>query len=216
MEKRKYHLDGRANGNIDPFYGIFLGFLPQFGHVYNIPDARLPPLALYPTTFFNDNRTRSTSSSKNWTLQIGYGYPFGPSSDAGTRDSFSPGRDREQTSLAIQNTTFGGMQGFTRKPSTPIADDSGNFAGIKNGIGMYALIADSGHEVPEFTPEAACVLLICPREQLIRDSSDSESVVGGEDSSHLMDDILPGESATLFGSGTVTSVFVAPSATIAS
>ena len=51
---------------------------------------------------------------------------------------------------------------------------------------------------------------------LVTGTSDSVSVVGGEDPSLLVGGILPGESAILFGSGTATSVFVAPSATIAS
>ena len=44
------------------------------------------------------------------------------------------------------------------------------------------------------------------------------SVVGGEQPSLLLggNNILPGESAILYGSGTATSVYVAPSATIAS
>jgi len=32
--------------------------------------------------------------------------------------------------VVIQNTTFGGIQGFTKRPSTPFTDDEGNFTGI--------------------------------------------------------------------------------------
>ena len=53
---------------------------------------------------------------------------------------------------------------------------------------------------------------------LVTSTSGTTNVVGGEDPSLLVgeNNILPGESAILFGSGTATSVFVAPSATIAS
>ena len=33
-------------------------------------------------------------------------------------------------SVVIQNTTFGGIQGFTKRPNTRFTDDKGNFAGI--------------------------------------------------------------------------------------
>lgn len=33
-------------------------------------------------------------------------------------------------SVVIQNTTFGGIQGFTKRPNTPFTDDEGKFAGI--------------------------------------------------------------------------------------
>lgn len=32
--------------------------------------------------------------------------------------------------VVIQNTTFGGIQGFTKRPNTPFTDDEGKFAGI--------------------------------------------------------------------------------------
>jgi carboxypeptidase D len=47
--------------------------------------------------------------------------------------------------VAIQNTTFGGIQGFTKRPSTPFTDDEGNFAGIihqERNI-TYALFASA-------------------------------------------------------------------------
>ena len=48
-------------------------------------------------------------------------------------------------SVVIQNTTFGGIQGFTKRPNTPFTDDKGNFAGIihqERNI-TYALFAGS-------------------------------------------------------------------------
>ena len=55
----------------------------------------------------------------------------------------------------IQNTTFGGIQGFSQRPSTPWFDDSGNFAGVvhQERNWTYVLVQGAGHEVPEFQPE---------------------------------------------------------------
>jgi carboxypeptidase D len=52
--------------------------------------------------------------------------------------------------------TFGGIQGFTRKPSTPFSDDHGNFAGIvhqERGL-TYALFHGASHQVPQSVPGA--------------------------------------------------------------
>ncbi|PAV20228.1 alpha beta-hydrolase [Pyrrhoderma noxium] len=281
MEKRD--LSGRANGSIDPWYGCFLSSelsdyalnfsmpwnltqeieipnLDDFGpfNPYNIPDARSPPLALDPTVFLNDNRTRAAlhaPTSKNWTLQINYpfnsSFESGPGANVFGDPSVEPvsffdelasnateknvsvviylGNDDSvvphfSSEITIQNTTFGGIQGFTRKPSTPFTDDSGNFIGIvhQERNWTYALIARSGHEVPEFTPEAAFVffrefILGNNSTGLVTTSSDgSVSVTGGEDSSLIegLRNILPGESAILYGSGSATSTFVFPSETI--
>ncbi|KAL5492094.1 hypothetical protein ACEPAI_3541 [Sanghuangporus weigelae] len=269
-------------------------------HIYNIPNARSPPLALDPATFFNDDRACTAlhaSSSKNldianWVLlrlffECKYAefvchYNF--------HDSYLPGWNREQTSLVMQirgvelvaffdelaaNASACGVSAIiysgnddfvlphfsSRIPiqvylagfqpsmlrlsnELPVIEYDllvvfrGSHASrrhllqmilailrgscIENSIGTYALIADSGHEVPEFTLEAAAFLLF--REfilgnnstGLVTNSSDGESGGGDEYSSHSMGDILPGDSAILFGSGTTTSVFVAPPATIAS
>lgn len=55
----------------------------------------------------------------------------------------------------IQNTTFGGTQGFSRKPATPWHDDSGNFAGIvhQERNWTYVLFDNVGHTVPADSPE---------------------------------------------------------------
>ena len=44
---------------------------------------------------------------------------------------------------------------------------------------------------------------------------DDGSVVGGEDSSILKGNVIPGQSGILYGSGTATSLYIAPSETIA-
>lgn len=54
------------------------------------------------------------------------------------------------------NMTFGGVQGFTRKPGTPFQDDQGNFAGIvhqERGL-TYALFQNAGHFVAQSVPGA--------------------------------------------------------------
>ena len=56
----------------------------------------------------------------------------------------------------VQNTTFGGIQGFTRKPATPWYDDDGEFAGIvhQERNWTYALVYGAGHQIPMWQPTA--------------------------------------------------------------
>ncbi|KLO07454.1 alpha/beta-hydrolase [Schizopora paradoxa] len=279
----KRDLSGRANGTIDPNYGCFLSaeledyalnfsipwsifpetvdssldlFAPF--NPYDIPDARFPGLNLDPTTFLNDNHTRTALHapiSKNWTLQISYPFnsgvslattnDFGDPSDppmnffselasnasqnnvdiiiySGNDDSVVPHFSSE---VVIQNTTFGGILGFTRQPSTPFTDDEGNFAGIihQERNWTYALFANAGHEVPEYVPQAAFVffrefilggnqtgLVVTPSSK-----KGATSVVGGEEKTLLVGDVLPGQTDIVYvlGLGTTSQVF--PSATIA-
>ena len=65
-------------------------------------------------------------------------------------------------STHYKNTTFGGIQGFSKKPQTPFTDDSGKFAGIvhQERGWVYALFDNAGHEVPEFAPEAVRAQII--------------------------------------------------------
>jgi carboxypeptidase D len=58
--------------------------------------------------------------------------------------------------VVIQNTTFGGIQGFTQKPSTPWFDEEGNFAGkIHQERNLtYVLFVGAGHLVPQIKPVA--------------------------------------------------------------
>ena len=57
--------------------------------------------------------------------------------------------------VLIQNTTFGGTQGFTRKPATPWTDDEGQFAGIvhQERNWTYILVSGAGQMVPADQPE---------------------------------------------------------------
>lgn len=56
--------------------------------------------------------------------------------------------------MTEQNTTFGGIQGFTRKPSTPWFDDDGKQAGIvhQERNWTYILVEDVGHLVAYNSP----------------------------------------------------------------
>lgn len=121
------------------------------------------------------------------------------------------------TEVVIQNMTFGGIQGFTRKPSTPWYDDHGNFAGIVHQERnlTYVLFQSAGHFVPRSVPEAAFVFL---REFVLGSNTTGSvvgsGVVGGEDAK-LMEDVLPGSSVIFYGSGSTASSTAAPTATIA-
>lgn len=66
-----------------------------------------------------------------------------------------------------QNTTFGGIQGFTRKPATLWHDDSGKFAGIvhQERNWTYVLFDDASHTVPKSSP--AAVSNIFPKKSLV-------------------------------------------------
>ncbi|KAI0777947.1 Alpha/Beta hydrolase protein [Irpex lacteus] len=202
--------------------------LDDFGpyNVYNLVDARAPPLAVDPTPFLNvHNRTRAAlhaPTSKNWTLQINYPFnssrsqvngsnPFGdPSIEpaafldelatnatehgvkviiyVGNDDSVAPHLSSE---ITIQNTTFGGIQGFTRKPATPWYDDAGNFAGVvhQERNWTYILVDKAGHEVPEYQPQSAFVMyreFILGNNQTGLLTNTSTTAVGGENPSLLL------------------------------
>lgn len=63
--------------------------------------------------------------------------------------------------VAIQNMTFGGIRGFTARPSTPFYDDDGKFAGIihQERNVTYALFDGAGHMVPRDKPQAVSISL---------------------------------------------------------
>jgi carboxypeptidase D len=134
----------------------------------------------------------------------------------------------------LQNTTFGGIQGFTQKPSTPWYNDNGQFAGIvhQERGWTYVLFDNAGHLVSVDAPVSVwasfrireCILTCTQaftfaREFLFGSNSTGQvtlsgAVVGGEDPS-LEGDVLPGNSALYLGSGATQSTYVFPSATIA-
>ncbi|OSC99902.1 alpha/beta-hydrolase [Trametes coccinea BRFM310] len=119
------------------------------------------------------------------------------------------------TEVIIQNMTFGGVQGFSHKPSTPWFDDAGDFAGIvhqERGL-TYVLVNGAGHLVPEWKPAQALVFL---REFVLGDNLNGTVsgtvVVGGEDSA-LANDYLPGGDVIFFGSSATQGTSTIPAAT---
>ncbi|KAJ3721074.1 alpha beta-hydrolase [Lentinula raphanica] len=209
--------------------------------VYNIPDALDPEVPIDASVFLNDNRTRSAihaPTSKDWVLD--FDFPFG--SLAGNDPSPEPmtfltelatnatgksvgfvffsGNDdsliaHRGTEVVIQNTTFGGIQGFTRKPATPWTDDSGNLAGIvhQERNWTYVLFKGAGHLVAATAPEAAKVFLqqfVFGNNQtgLVTDST----VIGGEDPT-LAEDVMPGSDPIFYGSMSTESSTIWPEAT---
>ncbi|KAI0076167.1 alpha/beta-hydrolase [Panus rudis PR-1116 ss-1] len=123
------------------------------------------------------------------------------------------------TEVIIQNMTFGGIQGFTRKPSTPWFDDDGNFAGIihQERNLTYVLFQGAGHLVPEWKPAAALVFI---REFVLGNNEtglviNGSTVIGGENST-LADDVLPGGTLFYYGSATTAGTSTVPAATVVS
>ncbi|KAJ7853808.1 alpha/beta-hydrolase [Mycena olivaceomarginata] len=126
------------------------------------------------------------------------------------------------TEVVIQNMTFGGVQGFTRKPATAFTDDNGNFAGIVHQERnlTYTLFQGAGHTVPQYAPAAAFVFI---REFVLGSNttglvdSYTGKVSGGEDPK-LAQDVLPGGTVIFFGDGSdgkTTASMAWPSATVA-
>ena len=120
--------------------------------------------------------------------------------------------------VVIQNFTFGGTQGFSRKPSTPWFDDDGAFAGIVHQERnlTYVLFQGAGHLVPQWRPAQALVFL---REFVLGDNPngtvlDDGTVVGGENAT-LAKDYLPGGNEIFYGSAKTEGTSTIPSATIA-
>ncbi|EIW58500.1 alpha/beta-hydrolase [Trametes versicolor FP-101664 SS1] len=218
--------------------------------VYQVPDALDPEANMDASFFFNDAKTRAAlhaPTSKNWTGSIFYpflGDPLFEGNDpsvepmafltdlaanasahnvsvilySGNDDSLVAHRGTE---VVIQNTTFGGIQGFTRQPSTPWIDDNGDVGGIvhQERNWTYVLIEGAGHLVPYTNPGRGFVLLrefILGNNQtgLVTNSSGTVNVVGGE-SSALAVDAIPGQLGIFVGSGTTQSTYTFPSATIA-
>ncbi|THH29780.1 hypothetical protein EUX98_g4414 [Antrodiella citrinella] len=216
--------------------------------VYNVPDALSPEAPMDASFFLNDNATvpaLHAPTSKKWQDSVIYkfGGPGGrdPSVEpmaflddlatnatnrgvaiviySGNDDSLVPHRGSE---VVIQNTTFSGIQGFTRKPSTPWFDDSGNFAGIvhQERNWTFILVAGAGHLVPQQQPERAFVFMrdfVLGNNEtgLVTNSSSSVSVVGGESTTLFANGILAGQDGIFAGSGTTQSTYTYPSATIA-
>lgn len=210
---------------------------------YNVPDATDAAHVMDGGVFLNDPKTRAAlHAPKNKDWEQNFAYVFGDQWDdpsvppiaflsdlatnmtaedvgvvlySGNNDALIPHRGTEVT---IQNTTFGGIRGFTRRPSTPWTDDQGNFAGIvhQERGWTYALFDDAGHLVPQQKPEAAFTFF----QQFVFGNNETGLVVdatlpavGGE-SADFLSGIIPGKAEILVGEdGTVTSTYAAPAAT---
>ncbi|KIM27100.1 hypothetical protein M408DRAFT_24847 [Serendipita vermifera MAFF 305830] len=154
---------------------------------FRISDALVPAAPDNPSFFLNDPTVRAAfhAPKKTWTKS--FDYPFNstythpglPSTGDPSPESqlllsdlsnhvsmiFFSGNDdalaaHRGTELAIQNTTFGGIRGFTVRPSTPFSDVEGRFAGIihqERGV-TYALVEGAGHKGPKNKPSSAYAL----------------------------------------------------------
>ncbi|KAI9065255.1 alpha/beta-hydrolase [Trametes sanguinea] len=217
---------------------------------YQVPDALDPKANMNATAFFNDNKTRAAlhaPTSKNWQSFTFYPFLGDPSFEgsdpsvepmaflndlatnatrknvavvlySGNDDSILPHRGTE---VIIQNTTFGGIQGFSRRPSTPWIDDNGEVAGVvhQERNWTYVLVEGAGHLIPYTNPQRGFVLarefiLGNNKTGLVTNSSGTVSVVGGE-SSALAVDAIRGQLGIYEGSLSTTATYTYPSATIA-
>ncbi|KAG2747251.1 alpha/beta-hydrolase [Suillus brevipes Sb2] len=216
--------------------------------VYNVPDALNPEAPMDGSVFLNNPQTRAVihaPTSKDWAASIYY--PFGndyangdPSPEpmtfltdlatnatahnisvvifSGNDDSLIP---HIGSQIAIQNTTFGGIQGFTRKPSTPWYKDNGEFAGIvhQERNWTYVLVDHAGHLVGHTNPQSGFVFIrefVFGNNQtglVTNTSSGSATVIGGEVSS-LANEIMTGQAAIYYGSATTESTYYFPTATV--
>ncbi|KAF7770375.1 hypothetical protein Agabi119p4_6349 [Agaricus bisporus var. burnettii] len=214
---------------------------------YDVADARIPPQIGDGSVFLNDDRTRKAlhaPTSKKWAMQFPFVFgdptasdlspePMTFLTDLATNASeqnigvvlFSANNDglvaHRGTEVTIQNTTFGGIQGFTRKPATPWHGDSGKFAGIvhQERNWTYVLFDNVGHTVPTDNPEHAFVFFrdfVIGSNQtglVVSDENGQVNVIGGEDPALLASDFLPGRDEIIYGSGETISTFVHPEAT---
>ena len=142
----------------------------------------------------------------------------------------------------IQNTTFGGIQGFTRQPSTSWWDISGQWAGIihQERNWTYALIYGAGHEVAANRPIAVSVAahFVAHQgytsdvrgtqaytfiEQFVLGNNETGSVqtangtafIQGGENPTLQQSALPGQVSIAYGSASTEGMTAWPTATIA-
>ncbi|KAJ6483954.1 alpha/beta-hydrolase [Mycena sanguinolenta] len=172
-----------------------------FGSTYNFSGGnQYGDPSVEPMAFLSDLATNATAHNVSIVFY------------SGNDDSLVQHRGTE---VIIQNMTFGGIQGFTRKPSTPWFDDDGNFAGIVHQERnlTYLLFDGAGHLVPMWKPAQALVFL---REFVLGSNSNGtvvgDSVVGGENTT-LANDFLPGGDEIFFGSSTTAGTTTIPAAT---
>ncbi|RPD60993.1 alpha/beta-hydrolase [Lentinus tigrinus ALCF2SS1-7] len=228
-------------------------YFQKTSRYYDIPDTLAAEDQLSGDPYFNNATVRAAihaPTSKYWYASYHYffaGVPGGydPSepmvflselaanaSDRGIRVVLYSGNDdsldaHRGTEVVIQNTTFGGIQGFTRKPSTPWYDDHRHLAGIvhQERNWTYILVKDVGHLVPYNSPERGFVLFrdfILGHKNtglVVTHKNGTVSVVGGEDPA-LAGDALVGQPGIYVGTGngdsiTTTGTYTYPAETVA-
>ncbi|PIL24661.1 hypothetical protein GSI_12545 [Ganoderma sinense ZZ0214-1] len=218
--------------------------------VYQVQDALNPESPIDGRSFYNDPRMVAAlhaPTSKSWTPSIVY--PFLGDPVNGIDPSVEPmafltdlaanasekqvavmlysGNDdslvaHRGTEVVIQNTTFGGIQGFSRRPSTPWVDDAGLVGGVvhQERNWTYVLVEGAGHLIPYHNPFRAFTVL---REfilghnttgLLVSGPGGDISVAGGELAA-LAVDAIQGQTGIAVGSVFTTSTFNYPAATIA-
>ncbi|KAI0772159.1 Alpha/Beta hydrolase protein [Irpex lacteus] len=214
---------------------------------FDVPDALSPDLTTSPTWYLNQVSVRESLHAPDKAWSAGFDYPWGNNADGsdpspepmtfmtdlatnasskgvpivlfvGNDDATSP---HFGTEVTIQNTTFGGTQGFTVQPGTPWYDDQGNWAGVvhQERNWTYVLVYGAGHEVPAYKPAASYVMLrefILGSNQtgLVTTNGNTTSVVGGQNPT-LQQDAIPGQEAIYYGSSKTEGSTAAPSATVA-
>ncbi|TFK29733.1 alpha/beta-hydrolase [Coprinopsis marcescibilis] len=215
-------------------------------NIYDVSDSTNPNPAHEAAPFLNNPQVRAAlhaPTSKDWALQ--FPFVFGeqgreePSPPpitfltelatnatakdikfvliAGNNDALIP---HLGTELAIQNTTFGGTRGFTRKPATPWSDDQGRFGGIvhQERGWTYALFYGAGHMIPSAVPRTAYyffkefVLGNNPTGKVVPAPGGGSYVVGGT-RSDLEGKNLPAGPEIYLGEGATQSTYVFPQAT---
>ncbi|KIJ40943.1 hypothetical protein M422DRAFT_60536 [Sphaerobolus stellatus SS14] len=125
------------------------------------------------------------------------------------------GTESKLSDFTSYNTTFGGVRGFTRRPSTPWFDDSRDFAGIvhqERGL-TYVLFDRASHQASFFVRK---VLLGDNLTGTVIDTpAMAVTVVWGENQTFANGVIAGEHNAIFYGSGTTQFSTVWPSATIA-
>ncbi|KAG6866596.1 hypothetical protein C0991_002084 [Blastosporella zonata] len=237
-------LAGRQFGVIDPWFSAVSDFRHK---VYDVTDATNPQINQDASVFLNDPRTINAlhAPKKQWieTFDFVFGNPDGNNVDPSTEPMnwltgfatnatahgvgvvlYSGNKDslisHRSTEIVIQNTTFGGIQGFTVKPSTPWFNDEKQFAGIirQERNWTYVLFDNAGHLVPGDQPENAFVFLrefVLGKNQtglVVTAPSGKVAVIGGTNAT-LAENVLPGGDEIYYGPGAKVSTYVFPAAT---
>ncbi|KAJ4480940.1 alpha/beta-hydrolase [Lentinula aciculospora] len=204
--------------------------------ITDIPYVNSPRAGLvHPQHWMNDNTTRSAIHApvnKLWESYIHYEWdnPEGvdPSSApinfmdelmanatadnvgilwfSGNDDALSAHFSLE---VAIQNTTWGGVQGFAQRPNTTWYDDTGVPGGIvheERGL-MYALVYGAGHQINTVHPERVFAFV---RDFFIGDmyvglvNATAKDTSTSNDPGALPNGVVPGQREIYYGSKNIT------------